>query len=105
MTAVGSGVPSSIQINSRNPRVTVNANVATTRQRRLIRRRQSLRRKLSKFCLLSRFNTLVDMVKWLIIVAVMEQSLDFALCCLEKSVANCDSLSFIQVQRPFLLRW
>ncbi|KAF5803236.1 hypothetical protein HanRHA438_Chr06g0278221 [Helianthus annuus] len=52
-----------------------------------------------------RFNTLVDMVKWLIIVAVMEQSLDFALCCLEKSVANCDSLSFIQVQRPFLLRW
>ncbi|XP_071733833.1 auxin transport protein BIG [Rutidosis leptorrhynchoides] len=32
-----------------------------------------------------------------IIVAVMEQSLEFALCCLEKSVASSDDLSFIQL--------
>lgn len=32
-----------------------------------------------------------------IIVAVMEQSLEFALCCLEKSVATSDDISFIQV--------
>ncbi|KAM0022808.1 hypothetical protein Hdeb2414_s0023g00632661 [Helianthus debilis subsp. tardiflorus] len=64
MMAVGSGVSSSIQINSRNPRVTVNANVATRRQHRLIRRRQSMRRKLSKFCLLSRLK--FDVEVWLI---------------------------------------
>ncbi|KAJ0564477.1 hypothetical protein HanLR1_Chr07g0256981 [Helianthus annuus] len=51
MTALDSRVPSSIQINSRNPRVSVNVNVATTRQHRLIRRQQSKKRKLSKFCL------------------------------------------------------
>ncbi|KAI3669933.1 hypothetical protein L6452_41423 [Arctium lappa] len=32
-----------------------------------------------------------------IIVAVMEQSLEFAVCCLEKSVASSDDLSFIQL--------
>ncbi|KAK9067154.1 hypothetical protein SSX86_014479 [Deinandra increscens subsp. villosa] len=32
-----------------------------------------------------------------IIVAVMEQSLEFALCCLEKSVASSDDLCFIQL--------
>ncbi|XP_023737665.1 auxin transport protein BIG [Lactuca sativa] len=32
-----------------------------------------------------------------IIVAVMEQSLEFALCCLEKSVATSDDISFIQL--------
>ncbi|MFS7975420.1 hypothetical protein Hanom_Chr10g00880401 [Helianthus anomalus] len=57
MTAVGSRVPSSIQVNSRNPRVPVNVNVATTRQRRLIQRRQSKKRKLSKFCLHSRYGS------------------------------------------------
>ncbi|KAI3768455.1 hypothetical protein L2E82_19139 [Cichorium intybus] len=32
-----------------------------------------------------------------IIVAVMEQSLEFALCCMEKSVATSDDISFIQL--------
>ncbi|KAJ0643688.1 hypothetical protein HanRHA438_Chr16g0743011 [Helianthus annuus] len=36
MTAVGSRVLSSIQINSRNPRVPVNVNVATARRNKMM---------------------------------------------------------------------
>ncbi|KAM0032121.1 hypothetical protein Hdeb2414_s0016g00471591 [Helianthus debilis subsp. tardiflorus] len=37
-----------------------------------------------------------------IIVAVMEQSLEFALCCLEKSVATSDDLSYIQIRHDLV---